>query len=221
MDNSELESRLEEAFKKVGISMHSRSRNSIKWRLDSLKISDEPTAMHSIRVALKGKKIADLKIYQMTLNPRTMLFGGCLHDVGKENINRELLNKEKNFTAEDMEEIRRHPIEGYNLLKKNNYYSAIICLYHHKFSKDSYPDDSEIAKLGMKLGTKSLNLAQEYAKVIGVIDDYDAMSNRKNDKFSPGKPKILSAERRKEKLLENHPQSRIFINKLYDKYLFE
>jgi len=217
MDNTSLESQLQKAFEEVKLGI--RSKLSINCRLESLKISDEQTAMHSIRVALKGKEIAKSGVYPITSNPKIMLFGGCLHDVGKTSINTELLKKDKNFSSKDMEEMRKHPIEGYELLKNNNYFSAIICLYHHYFSKDSYPSDSEIMKLEMKLGAKGLNLAKEYAKVIGVIDDYDAMS-RKNDKFSPGKPEILSAARRKEKLLENHPQSMALINKLYAKSIF-
>jgi len=152
-----------------------------------------------------------------TTDAKIMVYGGILHDIGKTKINPELLKKKEHFSKEEMEEMRKHPVEGYNLLKETNYFSALIALYHHHFSKDSYPKIIPKSKIAVSKNT--LKRAMHYARIIGVVDSYDAISTRKNDKYNLEK-KILSAKERKIKLLDDHPKDVPLINRLYYKEIF-
>lgn len=104
---------------------------------------------------------------------------GLLHDIGNMEVDPQILNKPGLLTVEEMEEMRKHTIFGYNRLKSVlgiNYGVRLAALQHHEREDGSgYP-------LGLK-GDK-IHL---YAKVVAIADIFYAMtrSRKYRDAKSP------------------------------------
>ncbi|MFD2370632.1 HD-GYP domain-containing protein [Brevibacillus sp. GCM10020057] len=94
---------------------------------------------------------------------------GTLHDVGKMKIDRRILQKPGKLTPEEFEEIKKHTVYGYQIIKASHGLSegvALAALQHHEREDGSgYP-------LGLP-GSK-LHL---YSKIVAVADVYHAMSS--------------------------------------------
>ncbi|MGG1664627.1 HD-GYP domain-containing protein [Brevibacillus sp. NRS-1366] len=92
---------------------------------------------------------------------------GTLLDIGKTKIDRRVLQKPGKLTAEEFEEMKKHTVYGYQIIKSSHGLSegvALAALQHHEREDGSgYP-------LGL-LGSK-LHL---YSKITAVADVYHAM----------------------------------------------
>ena len=67
-------------------------------------------------------------------------------------------------------------------------------------------------------GTRTL--AKFCGRITAVSDFYDAATKRKNDKFSPGNPRLLTSEESKRLLLENNRDQEYLIKQLYQEGIF-
>jgi HD-GYP domain-containing protein (c-di-GMP phosphodiesterase class II) len=100
---------------------------------------------------------------------------GLFHDIGNMNIDPAILSKTTALTPEELDEIKKHTIIGYNILKNiagiNEGVKFAALQHHEKEDGSGYP-------LGVK-GDK----IHTYAKIVSVSDIYHAMSmNRKYKK---------------------------------------
>lgn len=94
---------------------------------------------------------------------------GLLHDVGTMKIDPALLEKRGKLTAAEIEEVRKHTVLGYNMLKNVpalNEGVKLCALQHHEREDGS----------GYPLGVKGDKI-HLYAKVVAVADIFHAMSN--------------------------------------------
>lgn len=94
---------------------------------------------------------------------------GLLHDIGTMKIDPALLEKKGRLTAAETEEVRKHTIIGYNILKNVpalNEGVKLCALQHHEREDGS----------GYPLGVKSDKI-HIYAKVVAIADIFHAMSN--------------------------------------------
>jgi HD-GYP domain-containing protein (c-di-GMP phosphodiesterase class II) len=94
---------------------------------------------------------------------------GLLHDIGTIKIDPALLEKKGKLTAAETEEVRKHTILGYNMLKNVpalNEGVKLCALQHHEREDGS----------GYPLGVKGDKI-HLYAKVVAVADIFHAMSN--------------------------------------------
>ncbi len=127
---------------------------------------DYTTALHSINVMSLALGYA---FYVNCSLPQKKILGlsALLHDVGKTKTNTELLTMTEKLTEEEFEEMRRHTIEGYNILSNCKFKDEEIkftALYHHeKLDGTGYP-----------YGKKKI---LETAQIIGLIDCYEALTN--------------------------------------------
>ncbi len=106
-------------------------------------------------LALSKEEIDNLKI------------GALLHDIGKLELGRELLNKKDKLTDEEFVLIKQHPTFGVNMLKTLTYFENAIDIvkYHHeRFDGKGYPE-------GIK--GKDIPLG---ARIVAVADSFDAMT---------------------------------------------
>jgi HD-GYP domain-containing protein (c-di-GMP phosphodiesterase class II) len=94
-----------------------------------------------------------------------------LHDIGKTQISMQVLLKPGALTAYEFEEMKRHTERGYYLLKDepNIPLLAAHCAYQHH---------ERINGSGYPRGIRG-NEIHEYAKWIGIVDSYDAMTNHR------------------------------------------
>ncbi|TFE30634.1 HD-GYP domain-containing protein [Cohnella luojiensis] len=101
----------------------------------------------------------------------TLGLGALLHDVGKTQISMQVLLKPGTLSATEFEEMKRHAERGYYLLKDepNIPLLAAHCAYQHH---------ERIDGSGYPRGIKGDEI-HDYAKWIGIVDSYDAMTNHR------------------------------------------
>jgi len=198
-----LEENLEKAYVQLGISQ--KHQGSINTYLTLLKLKDQDTYEHSIRVGLLGIKVAE----HSSLDQKALFYAGTLHDIGKILISPEVFNKK------DMEEMNKHAEYGYKLLTGVHEFSAQIALRHHKYQQEKYP--KKLKKSETKLSKDTKSEIDFYARILSVIDFYDAITTRDDHKF--GKKK-LNTEEIKKLIIKNHPDQELLINKLYTDKIF-
>ena len=111
-----------------------------------------------------------------------------LHDIGKVGIPEEILSKPGELTKEEYEIIKTHAEKGYRIAMFNPELKKIapcILAHHERYDGTGYP-------LGLKGNDIPL-----LARIINVVDSYDAMTNKRVYKGS------LSAEEAKKELKKN------------------
>jgi putative nucleotidyltransferase with HDIG domain len=140
--------------------------NSILQIVKIVEAKDPYTAGHSVRVAEYSEKIArELKLNEYDIELLINLAN--LHDLGKIQIDLSILNKPGKFDKKDWEEVKKHPIVGYNIVKEITFLKseAKSILYHHeRIDGSGYPYGLKGAKIPL------------FAKILAVADSYDAMT---------------------------------------------
>jgi putative nucleotidyltransferase with HDIG domain len=131
----------------------------------TLNNQDDYTYQHSVQVGMISYYIAK---WLGQTNERALIAGkaGYLHDIGKCRIDKEILTKPERLTVEEFDEIKKHPIYGYHLIKDSNMSEALAqaALQHHeRIDGSGYPQ-----KL---LGPAILPVS----KIVAVADIYSAM----------------------------------------------
>ena len=109
-----------------------------------------------------GKK---LNLFKDELD--NLIVASVLHDVGKINVPEEILNKPGGLTDEEYAIIKKHPVDGAEMVKDTYYadISTIIHQHHERLNGSGYPH-------GLKGEEITIG-----AKIIGVSDSYDAMTD--------------------------------------------
>ena len=138
--------------------------------LARLKTADDYTYMHSVAVcALMIALARQLKLDDQQTREAGM--AGLLHDIGKEMVPREILNKPGKLTDEEFEIVKTHPTEGYKLLQEGIGIQEIakdVCLHHHeKFEGGGYPGG---------LSGDSISI---FARMGAICDVYDAVTSNR------------------------------------------
>ena len=209
-NNITLEEKLEATFLELKTPVS--HQNILLGFLETLKQKDIATYQHSIRVPLLGIKIAR----HIHSDPKPMLYAGLIHDLGKAYLDSELLTK-KDFKEEDLEKMKSHPLAAYELTKDIFAYSAEVALRHHKHQPNGYPKTFPDCTIKFSENTK---LMQSYhSRILSLIDFYDAVSNRPNNKFGAN-VSALSPENIRKIILENNTDQHHLIVDLYNNHIF-
>jgi len=126
---------------------------------------DNYTYGHSERVVNYALALAEvLGLSEQEL--REVKYAAFLHDIGKIELDRKILNKPGRLTEEEYEEVRLHVVHGEDIvrsLKGFGSYQAVIRYHHERFDGQGYPD-------GLK--GQDIPLA---ARIVAVADAFDAM----------------------------------------------
>jgi len=143
----------------------------------SIDAKDEYTRGHSERVAYLGAQLAEA----MGMDPKEIErihTTGLVHDVGKIGVPEAVLCKAGQLTDEEFEQIKRHPVIGYNILKGIPTIDAILpgVLHHHeRWDGRGYPHGltgSDIPQIG---------------RILALADTFDAMSSTRS--YRPAMPR--------------------------------
>lgn len=156
-----------------------RSKSELFNYMYHLREEDDYTYTHCLNVSIlsnifaKWLKLSDQQVKEVTV-------AGLLHDVGKMKIDLSILNKPSKLTDEEFEIIKQHTTLGYETIKQQTIPNSIksgVLFHHEKMDGSGYP-------LGLKQEQIPL-----YAKIIGIVDIYDAMTSNRSyhSKFSPFK----------------------------------
>ena len=95
--------------------------------------------------------------------------GFFLHDLGKVNINQDILNKPGRLTDEEMNEVKRHPAQGFKILNETKHLteeSKLIVLQHHE------RQDGKGYPKGLK--GEAIHI---YGRICSIADVYDALTS--------------------------------------------
>jgi HD-GYP domain-containing protein (c-di-GMP phosphodiesterase class II) len=99
---------------------------------------------------------------------RELGVGFFLHDLGKIQVDPAIINKEGKLTFDEMMEMRRHPLYGFNILNEANQLTTecklIILEHHEKEDGSGYP-------YGLYGGEIHV-----YARICSLVDMYDALT---------------------------------------------
>ena len=140
----------------------------IIYSLSEIKSVDDYTFEHSVNVCILSL-ITGIGLGFDLQGLRELGIGAMLHDVGKLHIPDSILKKPSQLTVDEFEEIKKHTIMGYEILKKSgkvSLRSAYIAFGHHeRYDGSGYP-----------LQLKSDNI-QIFARIVAVADVYDALTS--------------------------------------------
>ena len=107
-----------------------------------IKKYNKYTYEHSVNVTVIGIMIAkEIGLSKYAIYEVAM---GCiLHDLGKIQVPEKIINKPATLTDEEFNEIKKHPIDGYNIIKDSkrltNNIKEIILTHHEKLNGSGYP----------------------------------------------------------------------------------
>lgn len=144
-----------------------RDDNSLAW-FAQLKRRDEYTSLHSINVCIISLLFGRHLGYSVA-QLRDIGHGALLHDLGKMLVPLELLNKPQALDGAELEELKRHPQYGYDLLKSTGGMSPealeIVYAHHERMDGSGYPR-----------GLRGKQIS-DYALLVSVVDVYDAVTS--------------------------------------------
>ncbi|MEE8329205.1 MAG: HD domain-containing phosphohydrolase [Thermodesulfovibrionia bacterium] len=139
--------------------------------MTTIKDYDEYTYNHSVNVSILSITLG----HRLGLSRKTLLdlgLSALLHDMGKIEVPKEILNKPVDFTEEDWEIIMKHPAWGALAVFRmkgidKSSMSAFICAFEHHINYDlsGYP------KLRKKIKQHL------FSRIITIADQYDAMTS--------------------------------------------
>lgn len=136
----------------------------------TIDAKDKYTKGHSARVAKYSRMIAGL-LGKSEEKKRQVYLAGLLHDIGKISIPDTIINKAGKLTDEEYEQIKKHPVNGAEILEKMKSIPYIKdgAKYHHeRYDGKGYPS-----------GLKGQEIP-ELARIIAVADAYDAMTSNRS-----------------------------------------
>lgn len=121
-----------------------------------------------------------MKLPETTIN--NILHAGKIHDVGKINIPVEILNKPAALSFEEYEIVKRHSIDGHDIVLKttgNHELAKIVLDHHERLDGSGYPN-----------GLRSDEISIE-SRIMAVVDSYDAMISKRPYKDAMGVQEAL------------------------------
>lgn len=152
-------------FDEIGHSLQDKEKellSSMRTLLMVVNAKDRYTYGHSERVMHYAVQIGrKMALWEWEI--QDVSIGALLHDIGKIEISREILNKPGMLTAQEWEAIRQHPAWGADMIRPISSFSGAvdIVLYHHEnYDGSGYP--SSLKGTEIPLGARILRLADSF-----------------------------------------------------------
>ena len=143
---------------------------SLTMLANAIEVRNEYTRGHVERVTAYALLLADQLGWQGK-RLEALRFGAILHDIGKIHVPESILTKKGPLTPEEWQEIKRHPINGAEMIRDIPYLTlAVPAVRHHheRYDGKGYPDGlaGEIIPLE--------------ARIVTVADGLDAMTTTRS-----------------------------------------
>ncbi len=103
-------------------------------------------------------------------------FGAILHDIGKIHIAEKTLFKPGHLNEEELEEIRKHPLTGSEMIRDISFLSPVVSIvrhHHEHWDGGGYPDG--LSRNNIPIG----------ARIVGFADAFDSMTSERS--YSPAR----------------------------------
>jgi HD-GYP domain-containing protein (c-di-GMP phosphodiesterase class II)/type II secretory pathway predicted ATPase ExeA len=117
---------------------------------------------HCVNVAAQGVKIAMGMGYSED-ELKQLSLAALIHDVGMGEIPEQIWTKKGTLSASEVEEMRKHPIYGYERLKPLDEIAQVVLQEHERMDGSGYPH-------GLASGD-----IHEFSYIIGIADIYDSL----------------------------------------------
>ncbi len=160
---------LEGEVRKATATIHQREEETVTRLARAAEFRDPETGAHIQRMAHYSALIAR-QLEQAEDFCTKILLAAPMHDVGKLGIPDHILMKPGRLTTEEFEQMKRHPLIGYDILKDSSSpvigMAAVIALTHHeKFDGSGYPH-----------GARGEDIPLE-GRIVAVADVFDALTS--------------------------------------------
>ena len=174
--NEEIKELTQEAQKKVDgiaddiINDIASDSSFLGTQMIALQNYDDYTYKHCLLVYMLSASVcAELSMNEE--DTKEVVVAGLLHDIGKSNIDHDIIIKPGKLTDEEFAEIKRHPTIGYNILKNGGNYSSNVLsgvLFHQeKYDGSGYPTGLVGEKIPL------------IARILAVCDVFDALTSNR------------------------------------------
>lgn len=171
---------------------------------------DASTYAHSVNVSIIARILGEwMGMPEQDLD--TLTLGGLLHDIGKLDLDKEVLFKPGKLTQREFEIVKQHPMKGYTHVQKNSHISEDVkmCVlqHHEKTDGSGYP----LSYRGDQIN--------RFARIITIADVYDALTANRcyRTGMSPFKAAAII---QKEAFEKYHPNAALtFLKKIVNSYL--
>lgn len=141
--------------------------NAMFW-MARIKSQDAYTAEHCLRVAIYA--IAFGRFLGLPEDDLVVLgLCGLLHDIGKMQVDPEVLNKPGALTSDELRQMRRHAELGYKLLQSQHTLEPIVAdvarHHHERIDGKGYPARLEEWQIS------------RFARLVAIVDAFDAITS--------------------------------------------
>lgn len=143
------------------------TNKDVQVSLNDISATDDYTFSHSVSTTVYSLLLAKQLEYNTSMLKK-LAAGTMLHDMGKVLLDKTILFKKTQLTAEEFEYVKQHTVLGYQSLKRCTRItelSKIISLLHHERMDGS----------GYPRGVEAGNL-HEFARIVAIADVYDALT---------------------------------------------
>lgn len=142
------------------------TRPNMLVNLTSIHSMDAYLFQHSFNVAVLSGIMGIAKGFNRN-QLEELGIGALLYDIGMTRVPQKLLTHTGRYSSEELEQLRAHPKEGFDILRKYHdisIVSAHCALQHHeRFNGSGYPRGLKQDEIHM------------YAQIVGLADTYDAL----------------------------------------------
>jgi putative nucleotidyltransferase with HDIG domain len=171
--------------------------------LTTLKQYDDYTFTHMVNVAVLAMAQARALNIEGALL-REFGFAALMHDIGKVNTPKEVLNKPGALTAEEFSVMKRHVIDGAHILRRTPEVPALapVVAFEHHLKQDlsGYPENIE---------SRTLNLC---TMVVSMGDVFDALRSNRPYRDGLATTRIRSIMNQRDNPAFNQVLLRRFVN---------
>jgi len=162
---------LDEIFKTIDLIIDDiLSREEVLINITDLRSKDNYLYEHSVNVCALSVMMGLILGYSHT-NVKELAVGALLHDLGKLLTPQDILEKSRTgeLTKEELESIKTHPLDGYEILNQKydiSYISKAIILMHHESCDGS----------GFPMGLSEDKL-HETVRLVSICDTFDNLTS--------------------------------------------
>lgn len=137
--------------------------------LQNMEGLDESTYAHCVNVSLLSAMIGK-KLEFNEEEIKILSLGGLLHDIGKLKMPEQIIQKPTQLSAEEYTIVKRHPIEGYKLLRSKGLpEDVLMCvLQHHERCDGS----------GYPYGAKRDQI-NKYARIVAIANVFESLTSNR------------------------------------------
>lgn len=135
----------------------------VMYNLMDIRAEDDYLFYHSVNVCLLSV-MAGVTLGWSRDQLGELALGAPLHDIGKVRVPPEILRKPGSLTKREFDEVKKHTVYGYEMLRNLETARKIARSHHERLNGQGYPD-------GLQAGDISHDV-----QLTGIADIYDALT---------------------------------------------